>query len=318
MTRNLIAGIDIGGTKIAVALADAVSGETIFRHRFPTLAVRGANAILAETTTHLEAALAHNSGNLISIGIGCAGPLDIEKGLAMSPPNLPGWDEFPLVKIIAEHFRVPVILDNDANAAALGEYAFGAGKGFENLVYMTISTGIGGGVIIGGKIVRGVGAGAGEIGHSTVAGDEIRCGCGGYGCLEAVASGTNIARRAGEAVAHCVAESLLSNEPITAQTVVEAARNGDALAQKIWDETIRFVAVGLNAVIVTLAPEAIIIGGGVSLAGEAILFEPLRREVQKRVKIAPVERIKILPAGLKDESGIYGALALARTATFIG
>ena len=318
MTRNLIAGIDIGGTKIAVALADAASGETIFRHRFPTVAERGAKAILAETTTHLDTGLKKNNGNLVAVGIGCAGPLDIERGLAKSPPNLPGWDEFPIIETVAEHFRVPVILDNDANAAAIGEYTSGAGRGLENLVYMTISTGIGGGVITGGKIVRGVGAGAGEIGHITVAGDKIRCGCGGYGCLEAVASGTNIARRAGEAVADCVAESLLSKEPITAQKVVEAARNGDALAQKVWDETICFLAVGLNAVIVTLAPEAIIIGGGVSLAGEAMLFEPLRREVQKRVKIAPVERIKILPAGLKDESGIYGALALARTAAFIG
>lgn len=314
MSEKLFAGIDIGGTKIAVALATA-NGDFVFRHRFPTRIKLGAAAILDETLDVIEMAITKTGGNLTAIGIGCPGPLDIRRGLILSPPNLSDWDEFPIVKAVKEKFNVPVVLDNDANAAALGEHCFGAGRGFENLVYITISTGIGGGIIINNRLIHGVGAGAGEIGHIAVAPDEIKCKCGASGCLEAICSGTSIARRARQRIIagdRSLMTGLVKNtNQITAQTVAEAAYRGDSVANEIWSETIGFLAVGINNIAVTLAPEAFIIGGGVSLAGEEMLFKPLRKAVNERVKMLPGEQIKILPAELKSESGIYGTLALA-------
>lgn len=317
MTKSLIAGIDIGGTKIALALATP-DCEIVSRLTFPTEVATGAHNILERTLRRLEQLVEREQAELLKIGIGCAGPLDPKRGVVLSPPNLPGWDEFPIVETVRERMRVEVTFDNDANAAALAEHRFGAGCSFDNLVYVTISTGVGGGVIVGGQIVQGIGAGAGEIGHITVAGDEIECGCGGRGCLEAVASGTAIARRARETIAEnpnsLINLKIENPNDITAEKVVEAARRGDSFAQEIWDETVRYLAIGIGNIIVTLAPEALIIGGGVSQAGEAMLFEPLRRLISRRVKILPVEQVKILAAGLKTDSGIYGALALARTA----
>lgn len=197
--RKVTAGIDIGGTKIAVALAEK-NGAMIFRERFPTQTARGAAKILAETIERLTDSAKSLEAEIAAVGVGCASPLDLERGLVMSPPNLPGWDEFPIVDILRNKFQVPVVLDNDANAAAIGEHFYGAGRGFENLVYITISTGIGGGVIVDNKLVHGVGDGAGEIGHLCVEPSGFECNCGARGCLEAICSGTAIARRARMAI----------------------------------------------------------------------------------------------------------------------
>lgn len=314
MSERLFAGIDIGGTKTAVALAMS-NGEIISRHYFLTRPERGARNVVDEIIRALDAMIAEAGGNLAAIGIGCCGPLDIERGLILSPPNLPGWDSFPIVEYFQQNFAVPIALENDANSAALGEHRFGAGRGFENLVYMTVSTGIGGGIIINNRLIHGIGAGAGEFGHMTVTSDEINCGCGSQGCLEAICSGTSIARRARKLLAggHSSLMSGLVNkkDEITAGILVEAARRGDYIANLIWKETIHYLAVGISSIAVMIAPEAFIIGGGVSSAGEKMFFAPLRQAVYQRVKMLPAEQIKILAAELKNESGIYGALALA-------
>ncbi len=317
MTKDIIAGIDIGGTKIAVALADT-SGQRLSLFRFPTQVELGPHRILDNAITEIKRMVEEASGHLIAVGVGCGGPLDRGRGLILSPPNLPGWDEFPIVGILKEQFKeVPVLLDNDANAAALGEYKYGAGRGFKNIVYITISTGIGGGIIIGGEIVHGVGDGAGEVGHITVREDDPVCGCGARGCMEAICSGTSIARRAREKLSSgrqsLMAEMVANTYDVTAHTVVEAARKGDALACEIWDETIHYLAIGINNIIATLAPEAVILGGGVATTGEQLL-KPLREQIQGRVKILPVEKINILQAALGGDSGIYGALILGRQA----
>jgi glucokinase len=309
-----VAGIDIGGTKIALALA-APDGPVLESARFPTRVAEGPRAILERAFSEIEVMLARTGAGLAAVGIGCGGPLDRSRGLILSPPNLPGWDEFPIVALIEERFGVKAVLDNDANAAALGEHRYGAGRGLKHLVYITISTGIGGGVIIRGKLVHGVQDGAGEVGHMTVLPDGPPCGCGGRGCLESLCSGTAIARRARERLAAGEESFLSAFDPgeLTAQTVALAAREGDALASKVWYDTIRHLSVGVGNIFNALAPEAVIIGGGVSAAGEQ-LFAPLREQVRARVLMLPPEKINILQASLGGDSGIYGAVILGQAA----
>jgi glucokinase len=316
MQRDIIAGIDIGGTKIAVAFA-STAGEMFFKTRFPTQTERGARNIWNDTLARIGRLAEEANARIIAIGIGCGGPLNRARGVILSPPNLPGWDEFPIVELTRAKFDVPIVLDNDANAAALGELRYGAGRGLQNLVYITISTGIGGGVIVNEKVVHGVGDGGGEIGHLTILPDGVECKCGARGCLEMLASGTNVARRARERLQTGAPSLMLEMaggiERVTAQTVSDAARAGDAIAREIWDETVRYIAIGVNDIIVTLAPQAVILGGGVMATGEQLL-EPLRAEVKRRVKILPVKEVQILPAALGGDSGIYGALILGQDA----
>jgi glucokinase len=316
MNRETIAGIDIGGTKIAVAIAKP-DGQVLSLTRFPTEVEKGPHAIIERAIVEVRRMAEENQASLLSVGVGCGGPLDRARGLILSPPNLPGWDEFPIIEIVERGLGAPALLDNDANAAALGEQSHGAGRGLQDLVYMTISTGIGGGIITKGEILHGVGDSAGEVGHITILPDGPACRCGERGCLETLCSGTAIARRARERLATGVESSMtaLAGAPdkVTAKVVAEAARDHDPVAVEIWDETIHYLAIGTGSIISILAPEAVILGGGVSTAGEQLL-EPLRREVQARVKMLPVEKIKILQAELGGDSGIHGALILARSA----
>jgi glucokinase len=314
LSDQCVAGVDIGGTKIALALA-APDGRIISAARFPTRVEEGPHRILDAAASEIERMLGGTGGCLTAVGIGCGGPLDRRRGLVLSPPNLPGWDEFPVVALLEERLGVPALLDNDANAAALGEHRYGAGRGLKHLVYITISTGIGGGVIVRGELVHGVHDGAGEVGHMTVLPEGPACGCGARGCLEALCSGTSIARRARERLAAGAPSSLssLARGEITAQAVAEAARGGDVLASAVWDETIHYLSVGVGNLFNVLAPEAVIIGGGVSTAG-AQLFEPLRERVRGRVRMLPPEKINILQASLGGDSGIHGAVILGQEA----
>ncbi|HEX8634220.1 MAG TPA: ROK family protein [Pyrinomonadaceae bacterium] len=315
MTKNAIAAIDIGGTKIALGLA-TLDGQLLPFRRFPTRVERGARPIIEEACDELERMAAEAGARLVAVGIGCGGPLDRRRGLILSPPNLPGWDEFPIVRLVEERLGLPVLLDNDANAAALAEHERGAGRGLRDLVYITISTGIGGGLIINHQLVHGVGDGAGEVGHMVVQPGGAPCGCGARGCLEALCSGTSIARRAAERLARDGRASTLREggaENITAHAVAEAARAGDAVACEVWDETVHYLALGLSNIIAALAPEAIILGGGVSATGEQLLA-PLRARVRESVRIMPVEQVRILQASLGGDSGVYGALIIGRHA----
>jgi glucokinase len=312
MNEKVVAGIDIGGTKIAVAL-ESEAGGRIAARRLPTQTELGPEKILGNVAVALEEMLAETNTGLISIGIGCPGPIDIERGLALSPTNLPDWIDFPLVETLKNRFSVPTVLDNDANAAALGEYAYGAGRGFRDILYVTISTGIGGAIICNGQIHHGVGASAGEVGHTIVKPDGRLCLCGTRGCLETIGSGLSIARRMKEALAAQNGGNIENYAEITAETVVEAVKRGDETAREIWDETIKYLAIGIGNAITVIAPEAVVIGGGVSAAGE-LLLEPLRRAIGKNVTMLPIEKVGILRASLGSESGVCGALMLGRRA----
>jgi len=315
MIKDAIAAIDIGGTKIALGLAD-INGQPLPFRRFPTRVERGPRPIIDEAINELKRMAGEAGVRLVAVGVGCGGPLDRRRGLILSPPNLPGWDEFPILRLVKERLGLPVLLDNDANAAALGEHEYGVGRGLRNLVYITISTGIGGGLIINNQLVHGVGDGAGEVGHMVVQPDGPPCGCGARGCLEALCSGTSIARRAVERLVKDGRPSTLregSVEDVTAHSVAAAARVGDELAREVWDETVHYLALGLSNIIAALAPEAIILGGGVSTSGDQLLL-PLRQCIRESVKIMPVEQVQIVQASLGGDSGVYGALIIGRRA----
>jgi glucokinase len=311
-----IAGIDIGGTKIAIAL-ETIQGERISSRQFLTRVELGPEAILDNIVAAIKEMVREAQTSLVAIGLGCPGPMDIERGLVLSPINMPGWDKFPVGRLIEERLGVLTVLENDANLAALGEYMHGAGRGFRDIIYITISTGIGGGIIIGGEIVHGVGTGAGEVGHMTVLPNGPLCACGSCGCFEALCSGTAIARRARELLASgesSIIERMVdSPSEITAQVVAAAAETDDRLAREVWDEMTHFLSIGVGNIITMLAPEAVILGGGVAASGEQLLG-PLRPLVRQRVSMVPVEEVKILQAALAGESGVYGALVIARQA----
>lgn len=307
-----VLAIDIGGTKLAAGLVET-TGRLVERAEVPTRAAEGLEPVLGRIVglgRKLLDRAASGGGAVHRVGVGCAGPVDLARGLVFSPPNLPGWREVPLVARLEADLGLPVVLENDANAAALGEFRYGAGRGARSLVYVTVSTGIGGGIVLDGEIWHGLKDAAGEVGHMTVVPDGPVCGCGNRGCLEAVAAGPAIARRAREAVAAGRPTRLAEATQPTAAEVVRLAGEGDAVAREIWEGTVEYLAIGMGAVITLLAPERVVIGGGVSRAGEA-LFRPLREAVRRRVRLVPVEQIPILPAALGPDVGILGAAAVA-------
>lgn len=315
-TGGVVAGVDIGGTKISVAVG-RLGGGMIATRRIPTNAESGSLNALERIATVLNDLITETSLPLRAIGVGSPAPIDVGRGLILSPSNLRSWIKFPVVQLLQERFGVPVALENDANAAALGEHIYGAGRGCENVLYVTVSTGVGGGLIINGQLYRGVATGAGEIGHMIVQPDGIRCNCGSIGCLETVSSGHHIARRVRDRLrdgeASVIRDLVTDLDEITARVVVDAVRAKDPLAQAVWNEACRFLAIGIGNAITLFAPDLVIVGGGIASAGD-LLFDPLREKVPGFVSMIPAEAIKIAPAELGTESGVYGAVALASEA----
>lgn len=311
-----VLGIDIGGTKVAVGLVSS-EGEVIGSKRMPTRAEEGPSRVIERFVELCRKSVAKAGvdwQDIHAVGVGCGGPLDPCRGLIQSPPNLPGWDNIPLVEQLQGEFDIPVYLDNDANAAALGEHRFGAGRGVANMVYMTVSTGVGGGVIADGRLLRGENGNAAELGHLSVVWDGRPCLCGSRGCLEAYASGTAIAARAQELVlGH--PESLLrtlvsSAEEITAKTVAQALEQGDPVAEELWQETTEILGAGVANVISAFNPRLVVLGGGITNFG-ARLFDPVRRIAKSRLMPSLAAVVDIVPAELGDEVGVVGAAAVA-------
>jgi glucokinase len=243
------------------------------------------------------------------IGVGCPGPIDVCRGVVANPPNLPGWSEVRLLEHIQGALGLPTALENDANAAALGEYVYGAGRDAQSLFYMTVSTGIGGGIVLNGQIWHGVNGVAGEVGHMTVLPDGPICGCGNHGCLETLASGPAIVRRA-QAAAVRRPSAIRDVVDLKTSDVERLARAGDEVALEVWNTAIKYLGIGVAGVIALLGPECVILGGGVTTAGD-FLFEPLRAEVRRHLHIVPPGLVPILPAALGTDVGIRGAAAVA-------
>lgn len=299
--RPLVLGLDIGGTKLAVGVVDA-SGVV---HSFlvaPTSGAEGPEKVverLLDLGTQAVDAAGVPWAAVVGVGVACGGPLDAARGV-LSPLHLPGWHDVPLREIAERAYERPVVLDNDATAAAAGEHRYGAGAGVANMVYLTLSTGVGGGVIVDGRPYRGSDGNGAELGHVTVDWRGRICrGCGRRGCLEAYVSGTSIAERGREAD--------LPYE--TAEEVAAAALSGDGGAARVWDETVEALACGLTSIVNVLEPEVVVIGGGVSRSGEHLLA-PVRQRVHKEAMTPAGKAVEIVAAALGDRVGVVGAAAI--------
>ncbi len=313
---RLIVGVDLGGTNVRACVATAQ--DRIIAHvRKPTPAEDGPEAVVdrvAESVREVVATVGGDLKQVRGVGVGAPGPLDMTTGVVFSPPNLARWKNVPLAKLLEKRLGIPVSVANDANLAAVGEHRFGGGRGVDDLVYITVSTGVGGGVIVGGKLFVGVSGTAGEIGHMIVDLNGPRCKCGSYGCLEAMAAGPYIAR-AGQLAARQAPASLLAtwttgdSDRVTTAMVVEAAQAGDATAGTVFERAAIAVGAGCVNLIHLFNPRRIIIGGGVSQAG-TLLFDPIRRLVGQRALAIPRDACEIVPAELGDDVGLYGAVAL--------
>jgi len=249
---------------------------------------------------------------LASLGVACPGPMDPVNGIIIDPPNIPEWEYFPLQEFLENSFMVPVAMNNDANLAASGEWSFGAGKGVKDLLYLTISTGVGGGIITNNKLLVGARGFGGEIGHTTLDHQGPVCSCGKFGHLEAFASGPSIVRWVKSQLED---ESLKEHFPegeLDAKLVSDAAENGNELAIAAYDRAGKYIALAIADMLHVLNPSLVIIGGGVSRAGD-LLFEPIRRYLHDFVlSEVYLEGLEIVPATLGDDSGLMGALMLSR------
>jgi len=306
-----VVGIDVGGTSIVVGTVAEDGSELVGLVSEATLPEQGADAVVARIARLARSSMDAARGRTISgLGIGSPGPLDTTRGVVLLTPNL-GWVDMPLRDRVAGALGLPATLDNDANCAAFGEWWRGAARGADHVVGLTIGTGIGGGIVLGGRIYHGASDIAGEIGHMTIDSTGRRCKCGNYGCLEAYASGPAIAARAAEAVETGATTSLARYvggdlSKITAQVVYEAAKDGDPVALEVVADTAKFLGAGVANVINLLNPQVVVVCGGVTLAGDR-LFEPLRREVKRRAFKPGVDACRIIPGELAGTAGVYGA-----------
>ena len=311
MKKKYVVGVDLGGTKIYTALVD-LEGNIIKEKAVETLAFEGENAVMGRLIDTINYVIDGSEKNLIkSIGIGSPGPLDVKNGVIIENSNLP-FKNFEIVKTIRETYDLPTYLDNDANVATLGEFMFGAGKGTENMVFITASTGIGGGAVINGKLFRGTTGNALEIGHTIVANEGPRCGCGNIGCAEALGSGTAIGKRAKEAVATNVETSLKNYENVTSKEVFKEAANGDRVAKNILETSLNYLGIAVANTITNFDPEKVVIGGGV-INGGSIVLDTIRRVVGERALKTFVDSCTVEKAVLGGKAGVLGAAALAIT-----
>jgi glucokinase len=310
-----IVGVDLGGTNIVVGTVAEDGSDLVGLVSEPTFADQGADAVIARIVKLTKASIAAAKGKKVAgVGIGSPGPLDTKTGVVLLTPNL-GWTNMPLRDKVAEGVGLPATLDNDANCAIYGEWWRGAARGADSVVGLTIGTGIGGGIVLGGEIYHGASDVAGEIGHMTIDAVTGRpCKCGNIGCIEAYASGPAIATRAVEGL-QAGAESSLPQyvkgdlARITAQIVYEAANDGDLFAVELVHDTAKLLGAGVASLVNIFNPEIVVICGGVTLAGDK-LFEPLRSEVRHRAFKPAWEVCKIVPGELTGTAGVYGAAAV--------
>jgi len=311
-------GVDLGGTNISSAIINR-QGEIASSLKIRTLAEKGKEATIKRIIKAIYNNIAQSTiaaDDVIGIGIGAPGPLDIKRGIINFAPNLPGWRDVPLQKILEDEFNMKIVLENDANAAAWGERCFGAGQGVNNLVCFTLGTGIGGGIIIDGKIYHGNNCGAGELGHMTVNKDGPRCNCGNYGCLEAYSSAIGIKNRIKNRIQEGIKSEFLNFDgddqlfkSLRLKSIFEAARKGDSLTSDIVEEAISYLGIAIANMANILNPEMVILVGGITNEGDKLLI-PLRKEVKKRAFYSNYKSLKIVIGKLAGNAGVLGAAAL--------
>jgi glucokinase len=308
-------GIDIGGTKISLVLGTE-KGKILTRREIKTGIRAKTKACIKELVSNLRALILHSCippKKVLGIGVGCPGAVDSSKGTLPRSPNLPGWKGIPLRNILQKATGLPVFLANDANAAALGEKFFGAGKNVQDLIYITTSTGVGGGIVMNDELHEGAGCVAGEIGHMCIIPEGRRCGCGKRGCLEAYASGTAIVNEARDRMTPkntSLWKSLRGNKRVGAKPVGTAAREGDKLAIECYQSAGYYLGIGIANLLNILNPEKIVIGGGVLKTAPKIFWMAMMKSVKQHAWPEAFRTVKIVPSLLKGHVGDHGALAL--------
>jgi glucokinase len=313
----LTLGIDLGGSKILTAVVDP-RGEMLSNDESMTPATKGREAVIQSIVDSAHRALKQAGvaiSKICAIGVGAAGISNPEAGILFTSPNLPGWRDVPLRDLMQEKLGKKTFLINDADAAALGEFYFGAARGVRNFIYITLSTGIGGGIVIDGKIYTGAIGAAGEVGHMTIDDNGPICNCGSRGCWETLASGTALARLAKNRIKEGVRTSILAYadgdvEKVTAQVIHSAAEQGDSLARELIAQTGYYVGVGLANLINIFNPELVIIGGGLSNIG-GMLLEPAFQTAGERAYKEAFQSVRFASAELGRNSGVLGAAAFA-------
>jgi len=306
-------GIDIGGTQVRAGLVDA-SGALIRRKTAPTDARGGPDAVLKQLAQLAAEVCGPKMRDVAGIGVATAGPLDTASGTIIDIPTLPGWKGFPLRRRLEVVFGSNVRVEGDAIAAAYGEWQFGAGRSLRHLVYVTVSTGIGGGVVLDGRLAHGRCGLAGHVGHLRLAESGPTCSCGAMGCFEAFASGRALDRLAQEAVREhptSLLATLSQGTNADARRLFEAARSGDAVCVDIVRREAAYLGLAFTSLIHLYSPERVIVGGGVSRDFD--LLDEGIHAIIRRDALAPFRDIPVVPAGLGEDSGLVGAAALAFT-----
>jgi glucokinase len=322
MNQRYAVGIDLGGTDIKSGLVSQ-TGEIWYRTKLSTQANSGAEVVaaqIAKVIAEIVKEAKKIQGEVIGAGVGSPGLINFDVGIVHFSPNFAGWHDIPLAKLTKDQLKalglsLPIFIENDVNAMTLGELMFGAGVGAKNMVCMTLGTGVGGGVVIDGKVYHGSSHTGGEIGHITIFPDGRRCGCGNYGCLEAYAGSANIVDRAFQRInsgqTSLLTKMAKSPSEVTPKLIYEAAVKGDELAKEILAETGRYIGIVLGSIANFLNPELAVIGGGIAEAGEEWLFRHIREEAKRRAMDVPAETMKIVKAKLGNEAGVVGSAMLA-------
>ncbi len=304
MSKGLIIAIDLGGTNLKIALISQgcklKDRETLNTQRFVKK-----DSLIKAIVSSINKLIEKNNlkkTNILGVGLGLPGPIDVKRGIVHFFPNIPGWKEVKLKKILESKLKLPVFLDNDANLMSLAEHKLGAAKGYKNAVCLTLGTGVGGGIIINASLYRGSSFASGEIGHIPINEAGPRCNCGGRGCLEAYI-GNNRIRKAAKA---------LFRRDVSLEELSQLAKKNDKKALRLWSQVARHLGVALTGVVNFLNPEAIVIGGGVAGAGK-ILFEQVKETILKRAMKVQAKQVKVFKAKLGNDAGLIGAGILVKT-----
>jgi glucokinase len=308
---RVVIGVDLGGTNTRTALV-ASNGDILEKQKEETLVTEGHEKVIAKLIRNIDRQRANAvryGQEVAAVGVGAPGVIHEQTGVVVKSPNFPDWNDLPLKQTLEWELKLPVFIENDANAAALGEQWRGAAKDIRSMIFLTLGTGVGGGIVLDGRIWHGADGMAGEVGHMTITPDGRKCGCGNRGCLEMYASSRGIVMTFRE----MCAEKPLGAEDgqeITSAKIYQAARNGNTVAHLVMKDMGRYLGIGIANLINIFNPEMVVIGGGVKDAWD-LFIDATREEVRKRAFSYTAERTKIVPSMLGDDAGMVGAAAVA-------
>jgi glucokinase len=318
----VVVGVDIGGTNVKIVLVDPLQQQLVESVQLKTLAYRGPERIVTDVAGRIVElkgrAEAEGGLQLAGVGVGCAGLIDLAEEAVLTSPNLPGWKNVQLGTVLKEKIQVPVLIENDVNCICYGEYLLGAGRSLNTFFCVAPGTGVGGGLIIDGKIWQGQGFSAGEVGHMTIEPEGDKCLCGNRGCLETLASGSWLVERAKRHLRQGVESSLTSvlesSAGLSAENIYQAAVSGDRLAQKLFEVVGRSLAIAIANVVHLLGVRNVLIAGGLAKGWDAFIGS-LREELRHRLTLIPATEVQLVRARLGDKAGPLGAAYLVAERT---